>query len=157
MNIIEKVKVKFMSNSNRFAVGIHVLAVIGLNDEKENSSKFIAQSVNTNPVVIRRIMGMLKKNGLIHVQPGIAGAKLAKDLKDITLLDVYKAVFDEKEMKLFPIHENPNPECIVGRNIENTVRSIFSLAQSTLFKVLEQITMEDVVNGIIEEENSLKQ
>lgn len=145
-----------MSNSSRFAVAIHVLALISLNDEKENSSKFIAQSVNTNPVVIRRIMGMLKKEGLIEVHPGVAGAKLAKDLKDITLLDVYNAVFDEKEMELFPIHENPNPDCIVGRNIEMTVRSIFSLSQSTLFNVLEKITMADVVKGIIEGENSKK-
>lgn len=100
---------------------------------------------------------MLKKAELINVQPGVAGAKLSKDLSEITLLEVYKAVYDEKEMELFTIHENPNPQCIVGRNIQNTISSLFSVAQSAVYKVLEQITLEDVVNGIIEEEKLLNE
>lgn len=146
-----------MSNSNRFAVAIHILTLLELNKEKANTSKLIALSVNTNPVVIRRIMGMLKKAELINVQPGVAGAKLAKDLSEITLLEIYKAVYDEKEMEIFTIHENPNPQCIVGRNIQNTISSLFSVAQSAMYKVLEQITLEDVVNGIIEEEKLLNE
>ncbi|MDS8922347.1 Rrf2 family transcriptional regulator, partial [Streptococcus pneumoniae] len=63
-----------MSISSRFAVGIHILALIDLNKETASSSEFIAGSVNTNAAVIRKIMGMLKKAGLIEVQPGVAGA-----------------------------------------------------------------------------------
>lgn len=81
-----------MSISSRFAVGIHILVLIEMNKDGVSSSEFLAESVNTNPVVIRKIMGMLKKSGLVEVHPGKAGAKLAKDLSDITLLDVYKAV-----------------------------------------------------------------
>lgn len=49
-----------MSISSRFAVGIHILVLIEMNKDGVSSSEFLAESVNTNPVVIRKIMGMLK-------------------------------------------------------------------------------------------------
>ena len=143
-----------MSISSRFAVGIHILALIEINKDGVSSSEFLAGSVNTNPAVIRKIMGMLKKAGLINVQPGIAGAELAKNLSDITLLDVYKAVNVVKDKELFSIHESPNPACAVGRNIQNAIEPLFFSAQTALEKVLEHVTIEDVVKDIVEKEKS---
>lgn len=97
-------------------------------------------------------MGMLKKAGLVNVRPGIAGAELAKDLTEITLLDVYRAVNVVQDKELFSIHENPNPQCPVGRNIQSTIGPIFEIAQSALEKALGHITIEDVVKDIIEKE-----
>ena len=142
-----------MSISSRFSVGIHLLTLLEINKDGVNSSEFLAGSVNTNPALIRKIMGMLKKAGLINVQPGIAGAELAKDLSDITLLDVYKAVQVVKDNELFSIHDNPNPQCTVGKNIQSTIEPIFFYAQTAMEKVLENVTIEDVVKDIIEKEN----
>lgn len=142
-----------MSISSRFAVGIHILALIQINKDGVSSSEFLAGSVNTNPAVIRKIMGMLKKAELIEVHPGIAGAKLAKELSDITLFDVYKAVNVVPEKELFNIHENPNPECPVGRNIQNTIGPLFSTAQLAMENVLGNVTLEDVVKDIVGKEN----
>jgi Rrf2 family protein len=141
-----------MSLSSRFSVGIHILTLIEINKDGVSSSEYLARSVNTNPAVIRKIMGMLKKAGLIKVQPGIAGAELAKDLSDITLLDVYKAVDVVKDNELFSIHENPNPECTVGRNIQNTIEPLFFSAQKAMEKFLENVTIGDVVKDVIEKE-----
>jgi DNA-binding IscR family transcriptional regulator len=137
-----------MSISSRFAVGIHILALIELNKDGVTSSEFIATSVNTNPAVIRKLMGMLKKAGLIEVQPGIAGAKLARELSHITLFDVYKAVNVVQEKELFSIHENPHPNCLVGRNIQDTIEPIFTTAQFAMENVLRNVTLEDVVRDI---------
>ncbi len=142
-----------MSISSRFAVGIHILALIEINKDGVSSSEFLAGSVNTNPAVIRKIMGMLKKAGLIEVHPGIAGAKLAKELSDITLLDVYKAVNVVPDKELFSVHENPNLECPVGRNIQNTIGPLFSTAQLAMENVLGNVTLEDVVKDIAGKEN----
>lgn len=141
-----------MSISSRFSVGIHILTLIEINKNEVNSSEYLARSVNTNPAVIRKIMGMLKKAGLIKVQPGIAGAELAKSLSDITLLDVYKAVNVVKDNELFSIHESPNPDCTVGRNIQNTIEPIFFIAQTAMEKVLENVSIEDVVRDVFEKE-----
>ncbi|PLT27915.1 Rrf2 family transcriptional regulator [Peribacillus deserti] len=137
-----------MSISSRFAVGIHILTLIELNKDGVSSSEYLADSVNTNPAVIRKIMGMLKKAGLIEVHPGVAGAKSARNITDITLLDVYKAVNVVQDKELFSIHGNPNPECPVGRNIQETILPLFSAAQAAMEKVLDSVTIEDVVKGI---------
>jgi DNA-binding IscR family transcriptional regulator len=141
-----------MSISSRFAVGVHILTLIDFNKDGVSSSEYLAGSVNTNPALIRKITGMLKKAGLVEVHPGIAGAKLARDLSDITLLDVYKAVDVVQDNELFSVHENPNPACPVGRNIQNTIGPLFSVAQTALEKALGNVTIEDVVKDIIEKE-----
>jgi DNA-binding IscR family transcriptional regulator len=141
-----------MSISSRFAVGIHILTLLEVNKGGVNSSGFIAGSVNTNPAVIRKIMGMLKNAGLVNVQPGIAGAELARDLSAITMLDVYKAVNVVQEKELFSIHDHPNPNCPVGRNIQNTIGPLFSIAETALEKALGNVTIEDVVQDITKKE-----
>ena len=143
-----------MSISSRFSVGIHILTLIEINKDGVSSSEYIARSVNTNPAMIRKIMGMLKKAGLINVQPGIAGAELARDLPYITLLDVYKAVNVVKDNELFSIHENPNPDCTVGKNIQKTIEPLFFSAQHAMEKVLENVTIEDVVKDVMEKETN---
>jgi DNA-binding IscR family transcriptional regulator len=145
-----------MSISSRFAVGVHILSLIEVNKREVNSSEFIARSVNTNPAVIRKIMGMLKNAGLIKVRPGIAGTELARELSDITLFDVYKAVNVVQENELFSVHENPNPDCPVGKHIQETIITLFSIAQLALEKALENVTIEDVVKDIKNKEK-LKQ
>jgi DNA-binding IscR family transcriptional regulator len=54
---------------------------------------------------------------------------------------------------LFSLHENPNPECPVGRNIQNTIEPLFSTAQLAMEKVLGSVTLEDVVKDIVNKEN----
>ncbi|MCM3600464.1 Rrf2 family transcriptional regulator [Robertmurraya korlensis] len=143
-----------MSISSRFTVGVHILTLIELNKDGISSSEFLAGSVNTNPSLVRKIMGMLKKAGLIEVQPGIAGAKLAKEPATISLLDVYKAVDVVKEKELFSLHDNPHPDCPVGRNIQDSITPFLSAAQFALEKVLGNVTIEEVIKDIVEKENN---
>ncbi|MDF2718835.1 MAG: Rrf2 family transcriptional regulator, partial [Paenibacillus sp.] len=84
-----------MAINSRFAVGVHILSLLEINKEGRNTSEYIAGSVNTNPVVVRRITGMLSKAGLVRTSPGVAGATLARPIEEITLYDVYKAVRDD--------------------------------------------------------------
>lgn len=137
-----------MSISSRFAVGIHILTLIEFNKNGVTSSDFLAGSVNTNPALIRKIMAMLKKAGLIEVKPGVASAKLAKELGDITLYDVYHAVSVVEENELFSIHDNPNPACPVGQNIQATIEPIFIHAQSAMESVLKDATLADIVQDM---------
>lgn len=141
-----------MSISSRFAVGVHILTLIEFNKDGVSSSEYLAESVNTNPALIRKIIGMLKKAELVDVHPGIAGANLAKKLSEITLLDVYKAVNVVPENELFSVHENPNPKCLVGRNIHETIIPILSIAQIAMEKVLGSVTIEDIFEDIVEKE-----
>jgi Rrf2 family protein len=138
-----------MKISSRFTVAVHILSLIKIDSDTSCTSEWIAGSVNTNPVVIRRILGMLKKAGLVGVKAGAGGAYLLKDLKDITLLDVYRAVEVVEEGELFQMHEHPNPQCPVGRNIQTVLDWILKRAQSAMEQVLAEITMEEVVTDLI--------
>jgi len=141
-----------MSISSRFSVGIHILSLLEINKTGLNTSENIAGSVNTNPALIRKITGMLKKAGLVDVQPGVAGSKLARDISEITLLDVYRAVNVVQEDELFSMHNQPNPDCPVGRHIQESVEIQFSAAQRALEKELGNRTIKDVVDEIMMKE-----
>ena len=54
--------------TSRFTVAIHILSLLDLNQGESITSEDLAVSVNTNPVVIRKILGILKKAGLIQIQ-----------------------------------------------------------------------------------------
>lgn len=135
-----------MNISTRFAVAIHILTLIDSNKDGKSTSEWIAGSVNTNPVVIRRLTGMLNKAGLVEVRPGVAGAKLSRSAADITLLEIYKAVNAVEENSLFAVHEHPNPECPVGKNIAGAIVPVFSRAQKAMEDELQGVTLEQIVH-----------
>ena len=106
-----------MKITSRFTVAVHTLLAIHiLGQQYKMTSELIASSVNVNPVIIRRTLQSLKAAGFVEVKAGSGGATLAKPLGEITLYDVYRAV-DCVEGELFHFHENPNPDCPVGKNI----------------------------------------
>lgn len=137
-----------MTISSRFSVAIHILSLLEISKDEICTSEYIAGSVNTNPVVIRRIMGMLSKAGLVEVRMGVAGAKLSRQLDQITLLDVYRAVHVVEEDGLFAVHDQTNPDCLVGKNIQAAIEPIFSKAQKAMENTLAAVTLQDVVNEI---------
>lgn len=134
-----------MKISSRFTVAVHILSLVHMSSNSLCTSEWIAASVNTNPVVIRRITGMLKKAGLVKVTSGTGGAYLAKSLKDINLLEVYRAVEVVEEGELFQFHDSPNPNCPVGANIQGVLELILLQAQEAMEKVLQAVSLEDVV------------
>lgn len=137
-----------MKISSRFSVAVHILSILCMEDSKLCTSEWIAGSVNTNPVVIRRVMGMLKRAGLVNVIAGVGGAYLLKDLDQITLLDIYRSVDVVEEGELFQFHESPNINCPIGANIQAVLEVVLLSAQESMEQVLGNVTMEYVVTGI---------
>lgn len=134
-----------MKISSPFTVAVHILSLVAMESNKLCTSEWIAESVNTNPVVIRRIIGKLSKAELVSVRRGVGGTTLQKPLHAITLLDIYKAVEVVEEGELFQMHEEPNPNCPIGANIETVLELILLRAQEAMESVLQEITMEELV------------
>jgi len=130
--------------SSRVAVAVHVLAYMAWKRSEAVTSERIAASVNTNPVVVRRIVGALRNAGMVTVQPGVGGgATLAREPGEITLLDVYRAVEDGDELFSLPQSE-PSRSCNVGGNIRDVLRPIFCTAHRAMEAVLARVTIADV-------------
>jgi DNA-binding IscR family transcriptional regulator len=138
-----------MKISSRFTVAVHILSLIYITKDNSCTSEWIAGSVNTNPVVIRRIIGMLKNAGLLDVHPGVGGAYILKDLAQITLLDIYNAVEVVEEDGLFQLHQEPNPNCPVGANIHSVLELVLSRAQDAMEQILADITIKDIIDSLI--------
>ena len=126
-------------------MAVHTLCLIAVSPQ-DCTGDLIAGSVNTNPVVIRRIMGMLKKAGLVEVRAGVGGAVLLREPGRITLLDIYHAVNVTEENQLFRIHENPKLACPVGRNIEQALQAELQDAQSAMEQRLACTTLEQLIS-----------
>lgn len=134
-----------MKITSRFTVAVHtMLAIYIFGKEYKTTSDFIASSVNVNPVVIRRTIQSLKAAGFIEVKSGSGGATIVKDLNDITLFDIYQSV-DPIEEGLFNFHENPNPNCPVGKNIHNILDEHLFAAQVAMENSLKKVTLLDLV------------
>ena len=139
-----------MKITSRFTVAVHTLLVIYYFEGKEKTtSEFIAASVNVNPVVIRRTLLSLKAAGMVEVKAGSGGASIAKDLKGITLFDVYRAV-DSVDGDIFHFHENPNPACAVGKNIHAVLDTHLADAQRALENELKKVTLYDLTQELQE-------
>jgi Rrf2 family protein len=135
--------------SSRFAVAVHVLALIAMGEDEPVTSDYIAGSVRTNPVVVRRILGRLRKVGLVRIQPGPrGGARLARPAAKILLSDVYRAVEDGQMLGLH--RTPPNPRCPVGRNIGSVLSRVFGDAEAALESTLRKRTVAEVVADVKE-------
>ncbi|GGL52799.1 Rrf2 family transcriptional regulator [Sporolactobacillus putidus] len=136
--------------NTRVAVAIHILALIASKPHDDLASDYIASSVNTHPVVIRRILGMLRKADLIRTSAGKAGAALTSPPSEISLFLVYRAV--EPDNELFSVHENPNPHCPVGKRINAVLDEAFHGAQAALEKKLASQSIQDILDHLFQKD-----
>lgn len=133
-----------MQFSSRLTIATHILLCIEIfKDDYKVTSNFLAGSINVNPVIIRNVLGLLSSAGIVEIKAGVGGASLAKSPDEITLLDIFKAV--EKEESLFHFHENPNPQCPVGRNVHNIMDSKLDTIQSAMENELSKITLSQLI------------
>ena len=131
---------------SRFAIAVHILALVGMNEGDANTSEWMAGSIGVNPVIVRNVTGMLRRAGLVSTKQGVAGTSLARPLSEITLFDVYRAV--ETDTELFSVHAQPNPACPVGANIQGTLEGVLGEAQRAMEERLARTKMSAIVKEL---------
>jgi Rrf2 family protein len=136
-----------MQTSSRFAVAVHILALMAGADDEPIKSDQMASSVNTNPVVIRRILCSLSRAELVVSQTGAAGgSKLARKAGQISLLDVYRAV---EEGGVFALHrQSPSRRCLVGGAIESVLKDVLDEVNLAVERALSKTTIEQVLQSL---------
>lgn len=140
-----------MGANSRLTIAAHALAWIGLNERMGGevaTSEQIANSVNTNPVVIRRLLGELREAGLVESRRGAgAGWRLTRALESINLAEVYQAVEDGP---LFAMHPaTPNQKCPVGHGIRSVLTPVYDGVEQALRAQLARTSVADVLRDSI--------
>ena len=132
-----------MTGNSRFAVSVHILAYLAYRPGAAVPSAEIASSVDTNPVVIRRLLSALVKARLVTTRKGAAGGfVLAGAAETVSLLAIYRAVEPEPDHGLR--HFAPNHKCPVGAKIESILQGVFAKAQTAMETELAGVSLADV-------------
>lgn len=136
-----------MAANSQFSMAVHILAMLAQAGTERVKSDRIAASVNTNAVVIRRLLGQLNQAGLVASQTGASGgARLSRPPGDISLCDIYKAVSCGE---VFALHAKaPNQDCPVGKNIEAVLCNLQKEIDRSVGEKLDQFTLASVIDAV---------
>ena len=138
-----------MQISSRFTVALHIFTAVDVfKDDYKVTSDFLAGSIGTNPVIIRKLLTQLKNAGLITVARGTGGIELTKELSEISFYDVYQAIEPLEGGDLFRFHEAPNPQCPVGRNIHALLDDKLQKIQEAMESEMKKYTLQDLREGM---------
>ncbi|MBD2717135.1 Rrf2 family transcriptional regulator [Microvirga sp. STR05] len=135
--------------NTRFAVATHILAYLAHAEGQPVSSEVLASSAGTHPVVVRRLMGTLRSAGLVRTQLGAGGgALLARPAAGISLLDVFRAMREQKP-DLFAVGStNPNSHCDLGRVMQHTLEDLLGSAEKAMHQALAAVSLEQVMQDL---------
>lgn len=139
-----------MATNTQFSIAVHLMLALGLNCGKEITSAQMAMSVNTSASFVRRILAKLSKANLVTTTTGKSGfSALAKPAKEISLLEIYKAV---DAPQTFAIHDYPAQNfCQVSCNIESVMKKVLDKAQNSFESSLGETSLAEVIADIKEE------
>lgn len=136
-----------MAANSQFSMAVHILTMLACSEGENVKSECLAGSVNTNAVVIRRILSQLGQANLVISQTGASGgARLAKRPDEIRLTDVYHAVLCGEVFALHP--KGANKDCPVGRNIEAVLCNLQKVIDRAVDEKLAEYTLGDVLEKI---------
>ena len=125
-------------------MAVHVLAVLAYKEGDRVTSAFLAVSVNTHPVVIRRLLLALQRAKLIETRRGAGlGSRLSRSPARIHLAEVYRAVEDAEPFAMPP--GKPSAACPVGQCIQAALEDVFHSAEAALERELGKTNLGDVL------------
>jgi len=128
-------------------MAVHVLAVLAYKEGDRVTSALLAGSVNTNPVIVRRLLLALQRAKLVETCKGAgSGSRLSRSPRRIDLAEVYRAM-ENAELFASPSRKL-NAACPMGKCIRKTLDRIFASAQSALERDLEKATLADVMGTV---------
>ena len=135
-----------MAANTNFAVAVHALSVLAYTG-KLHTSEHIAASINTNAVVVRRIMRQLVNAGIVHSVAGKHGGfKLAVPAQEVRLAQVLHAV---DEGAVFRIHNNEtNPVCTVSCGIKAVLEKVLTKVDHAVDQELSRTTLADIAAAV---------
>ena len=134
-----------MQASSKFTVAIHICIYLDYSKDELVSSQTLAESVKTNPVVIRRLIGRLREQGIVG---SVAGAKggfyLAKPVDLLTLWDIYLAVRDDE----FFNKPKVNPDCMVSSNLAVLTDDVYRESEFSMKNSMEKVTVAQLTHKL---------
>lgn len=142
--LIKKLKEDLVKT--RFSIALHILTLLSIHDEEWMSSTYIASSLNVNPVLVRKELMTLRKGGLVQSREGKnGGVRILKAPAKILLSDIFNLI-KGSDTVLSLSKNDPNPNCIVGRQINDNLESVLQNIDQAIDRELQKMTLEEFKN-----------
>ena|SRR5579859_810572 len=140
--------------NSRFSLAVHVLCLLAATPEERQTSEYLAISIGTNAVVIRRLLASLRRAGLVTSKSaGGGGWMLGRPAAEITLDLVRQTVSAGETAK---IHRNaPHPACPVGKGVRNVLIDVYDRADQAVDRELAGLSVAGVLEAVLKEEATL--
>jgi DNA-binding IscR family transcriptional regulator len=138
-----------MAANTRFAVAIHTAGMLALAEKMRVNSETIARSLSTNPVVVRRVISLLAKHGLVDVRKGQAGgAALSRLPGEITLEEIYRAMQQQPLMAVPKSNADGVVDCPIAKCVAPVLTEFFANAEAGFLQRLSHFTLADVMAAV---------
>jgi Rrf2 family protein len=141
--------------NTQFALGVHLLTLIGGHPDAPISSEAMSESTGASPVHSRRVLGELRRAGLVESRPGPRGGwQLTREPEAISLADVWDAVHGEEPV--LGLH-SVDPDCPVGHEIQGALtvldREVVAavraqLAARTIAQLLDEVARSALAGAV---------
>lgn len=129
----------------RFPVSVHIMTALAYSQPELVNSETLALSIQTNPSFIRKLMVSLSAAGLVESVRGKAGGvRLAKNPKEISLDQIYKAVMDNALMAV--PDKAPNKSCAISCGMSDILCQLSQDIENNTLKQLSKKTLKDIVD-----------
>ncbi|MEC7275656.1 MAG: Rrf2 family transcriptional regulator [Bdellovibrionota bacterium] len=143
-----------MKKNSRVSVALHSLIHLSSVDRPLTSEE-LGECQQTNPVIIRRALGELKKAGIVTSEKGHGGGwTIIKKLKDISFQDIFKALDDS--LLPAPIVLEEDEHCLIMKSLASTMDEFLEEAEILMAKKLSKLNLKqmmDTINSLKEQEN----
>ncbi|KEO84143.1 Rrf2 family transcriptional regulator [Tumebacillus flagellatus] len=131
-----------------FPLAVHALALLSTSEDGYSSS-YIAGSVNTHSVFLRKVLAKLVTEGILATREGARGGyRLLRPAQELTLAEVYRVM--EPDGVLSPSVAEPNVACPVGAGIRAAFGEVMERVDTVVLAELETLTVADIASRAIE-------
>lgn len=128
-----------MKRDSKLSGVLHILLHLVELDEPATSDD-LSKIMGTNPVVVRRLMAGLRRQGYVESEKGHGGGwTLTCDLHEVTLLDIYETLGSPSLLAIG--HRTEAPGCLVEQSVNAVLGETFDEAEQMLLHRLGEVTL----------------
>jgi DNA-binding IscR family transcriptional regulator len=129
-----------MRRDSRLSGALHILLHMAEHG-RPMTSEVLARAMQTNPVVVRRLLGGLRAHGYVRSEKGHGGGwTLDCDLSLVTMRDVYDALGQPSLLAIG--HRAEAPGCLVEQAVNARLDRAFDDAEALLLAAFGQVTLD---------------
>ncbi|MBD2845911.1 Rrf2 family transcriptional regulator [Paenibacillus sp. IB182496] len=136
--------------NSEFTIAVHSLVFLAYLPERMASSETIADNVCTHAARVRKIMGCLRRAGIVETREGTRGGyRMVAAPQTVSLGAIYRVMAGGSLTPSW-CSGSPDMDCVVSSNMQEVMHNIFGAAEKHLEAYFGQITIADVLAQIHE-------